>query len=72
MDSWTPKRLKIMQNQRGSHKIEVSRIQEKTGYRAPFRVILRVILEPFGSQSQIYCDLLRFYFRLKIMNFEIY
>ena len=40
----------------GSHKIKVSHIQKKWGSRFNFRVILGVILEPFGSQSQTFSD----------------
>ena len=40
----------------GSHKIKVSHIQKKWGSRFNFRVILGVILEPFGSQNQIFSD----------------
>ena len=40
----------------GSHKIKVSHIQKKWGSRFNFRVILGVILEPSGSQSQTFSD----------------
>ena len=40
----------------GSYKIKVSHIQKKWGSRFNFRVILGVILEPFGSQNQIFSD----------------